>query len=307
MRSLGGEPERARALGTMLGLAVGDALGAPVEFRARDSFPLVVDMMAGGYFRLPAGAWTDDTAMALCLLESLVHDPEFDARDLLDRFLRWMDHGENTSTGRCVGIGQNTLAALGNYRRTGELTAPGSGQRRDGNGALMRTAPVAVLHWSDPTKARAIAAAQSRTTHRSLVSEQACAIMAGMLAGLVSGRPWQQLVDELAAGEAVPALQPILRGDWRTKSRGEIRSTGYVVDTLEAALWSVETTESFEAALIAAVNLGDDSDTVGAVAGQLAGARHGVDAIPPGWLRSLQRLDHVERLFGMIWAGACRR
>ncbi len=109
----GHERQKERACAALVGLAIGDALGAPVEFRERASFPEVRDMLAGGYFRLPAGAWTDDTAMALCLADSLLHDPDLDRRDLLNRFLRWMDENEHTSTGRCIGVGQNTLVVMG--------------------------------------------------------------------------------------------------------------------------------------------------------------------------------------------------
>ena len=144
---------RAGSLAAVVGLAIGDALGAPFEFKARDCFPPVTEMMAGGYFRLPAGAWTDDTAMALCLTESLNHASDFDAQDLLNRFLRCMDSNDNTSTGKCIGVRQNTLTVLGHYRRTSEVIAPPIKGRSDGNGALLRVAPVAVQHWSNLTKA----------------------------------------------------------------------------------------------------------------------------------------------------------
>ena len=155
------------ALGSFVGLAIGDALGAPVEFCRRDTFEPVTGMRAGGYFKLPVGAWTDDTAMALCLAESLVEYPQLDLKDLLDRFCLWASKGANTSTGVCVGIGQNTLRVLGNYHRTGELLAPETRQKSDGNGAIMRLAPVAARHWRAPLEAKRIAAQQSRATHYS--------------------------------------------------------------------------------------------------------------------------------------------
>lgn len=170
-----------RALGCLLGLAVGDALGAPVEFRRQGEFEPVTGMRSGGYFRLPAGAWTDDTAMALCLAQSLLAIPEFSELDLIERFWRWLEHGENTSTGRAVGVGQNTFRSLSNFRRTGALQAPPHGSRSDGNGALMRIAPIACRHWRAPDLARSIAIRQSRTTHFSALSEAACAVQAQML------------------------------------------------------------------------------------------------------------------------------
>jgi ADP-ribosyl-[dinitrogen reductase] hydrolase len=292
---------RDRALGAMVGLAIGDALGAPVEFRDRDTFALVTDMMPGGYFRLPAGAWTDDTAMALCLLDSLTYGRPFDPKDLLDRFLGWMERNENTSTGKCIGIGQNTFAVLGNYRRTGSTIAPKVNGRSDGNGALMRVAPVAICHWHDLPAAQEIAAVQSRTTHCSALSEQACSVMMDILCGLISGREWEQVTVGLGGAGVLPELTVILQGSWKSKERNSVRSTGYILDTLEAALWAVETTGSFEDALIAAVNLGHDADTVGAVTGQIAGGRYGFEAIPQRWLDHLIGLSDIKERIEILW------
>jgi ADP-ribosyl-[dinitrogen reductase] hydrolase len=282
-----------RARGAMVGLAIGDALGAPVEFKDRDSFPEVREMLAGGYFKLPAGAWTDDTAMALCLADSLIHDSDLDARDLLNRFLGWIYANENTSNGQCIGVGQNTFAVLGNYRRTGALTAPPIKGRSDGNGALMRLAPVACRHWADPTKARLIARSQSYTTHASELSAAACDAVAAILCDLIAGQPWQDALSGITNDIWPEEIRTILAGSWN-KPRNEILSSGYVVHTLEAALWAVGTTANFEEALIAAVNLGNDADTVGAVAGQLAGARYGIRAVPSRWSDMLIDCDKID-------------
>lgn len=252
-------------------------------------------MLAGGYFKLPAGAWTDDTAMALCLADSLLHDGELDAADLLNRFLGWIYANENTSTGQCIGVGQNTFAVLGNYRRTGALVAPPVKGRSDGNGALMRLAPVACRHWSNPLKARAIARFQSRTTHASELSAAACDAMASMLCDLIAGRSWQEALANISTDPWPEEIGAVLSGSWQDKSREEISSSGYVVHTFEAALWAVGTTFSFEDALVAAVNLGHDADTVGAVAGQLAGARYGVRAIPIRWSELLIQHDVIDQ------------
>ena len=284
-----------RARGALVGLAIGDALGAPVEFKDRGTFPEVREMLAGGYFKLPAGAWTDDTAMALCLADSLLHDGELDATDLLNRFLGWIYANENTSTGQCIGVGQNTFAVLGNYRRTGALVAPPVKGRSDGNGALMRLAPVACRHWSNPLKARAIARFQSRTTHASELSAAACDAMASMLCDLIAGRSWQEALANISTDPWPEEIGVVLSGSWQDKSREEINSSGYVVHTFEAALWAVGTTFSFEDALVAAVNLGHDADTVGAVAGQLAGARYGIRAIPARWSELLIQHDVIDQ------------
>lgn len=298
------EAQQSRARASLLGLAIGDALGAPVEFKQRDSFPEVRDMKSGGYFRLPAGAWTDDTAMALCLGESLLHAQQLDPRDLLDRFSRWLFENENTSTGQCVGAGQNTFATIGNYRRTGALLAPRINHRSDGNGALMRLAPVACRYWSQASIARAIARRQSSTTHASDLSAAACEALANLLCSLIAGESWSQAIGWLAVDPCPEELQPICNGDWRSKARSAIESSGYVLHTLEAALWAVETTTSFEEALVAAVNLGGDADTVGAVTGQIAGALYGVGAIPPRWQSALIQRERIEEIGAALFAAS---
>jgi ADP-ribosyl-[dinitrogen reductase] hydrolase len=254
-------------------------------------------MRAGGYFKLPAGAWTDDTAMALCLAESLLEHPQLDPKDLLDRFCEWAAKGANTSTGVCVGIGQNTLRVLGNYHRTGALQAPETRQKSDGNGALMRLAPVAIRHWRDDQSARRIADGQSRTTHFSDISAGACELTAALLARLISGQAWDAalLVPQNPYWhDAVKELDP--SDNWSARSRDSIRSSGFVLHTLEAALWAVDTTSSFDEAVLRAVNLGDDADSVGAVAGQLAGARYGLSGIPRNWRDVLILRERIEAI-----------
>lgn len=282
-----------RGTGALVGLAVGDALGAPVEFQPRGSFAPVDAMRAGGRFRLPAGAWTDDTAMALCLAESLLAHPDLDEADLLQRFRRWAELGENTSTGIAVGIGQITLRNLGNFRRTGSLTAPPSSTPADGNGALMRLAPAAILHHAGPENAADTAIRQGRTTHHSSSSDDTCQFTARLIATLISGTDWPDAIG--GAYGAVQTDELRLRITQRDQD-AEPPSTGFVLDTLEAALWAVDRTDSFEAALIAAVNLGHDADTVGAVAGQIAGARYGLSGIPVHWLEPLAQRERIEDL-----------
>ena len=285
-----------RALGALVGLAIGDALGAPVEFCRRNTFAPVTDMRAGGYFKLPAGAWTDDTAMALCLGESLIDHPHLDQKDLLDRFCLWAEKGANTSTGVCVGIGQNTLRVLGNYHRNGALLAPETRQKSDGNGAIMRLAPVAVRHWHNPVEARRVADLQSRTTHYSVLSAAACESLALTLCALIGGQDWTQASSPTPSNHWPDAIKAFSSEDWQKRDQDTISSTGFVVHTLEAALWAVDTTDSFAAALLKAVNLGDDADSVGAVAGQLAGARYGLSAIPTNWLDALILRETIENI-----------
>ena len=281
-----------RALGAFLGLAVGDAVGTTLEFRPRDAQPRLDDMVGGGPFRQPPGGWTDDTAMALALADSLAATGTLDVRDLMDRFVRWWRHGDYSHTGECDDIGNTTRDALDRYLQTGDPLAGSTDPRSAGNGSLMRLAPVAVRFWNDPPRLIATAAEQSRTTHGAEEAVDACRAFAELLADAIAGSP---RVDVLAPRpfEGAPAIARILAGGWRGRARDAIRSSGYVVDTLEAAIWSVARTGNFRNAILLAANLADDADTVAAVAGQLAGALYGLDGIPDTWL---ERVAWKERL-----------
>ncbi|ERL46936.1 monoamine oxidase protein [Candidatus Micropelagos thuwalensis] len=273
-------------IGCMLGLAVGDALGAPVEFNERDSFEPISEMEAGGYFDLPAGAWTDDTAMSLALFHSLKVNEGLDRKHLLQEFCEWMENGKYSSTGKSVGIGQNTFWTLNEFRRSGVLEAASQNNKSDGNGSLMRLAPVPVLFSNDKPKALKIAIEQSFTTHSSNVAAEACAFACNIIVDLINGKTWDSAID--ATPNDMQFLQDIPSGGWRNKSRDKISSSGYVIHTLEAALWCVNQTGSFDEAVLLAVNLGDDADTVGAVTGQFAGALYGYDSINKDWLDLLK-------------------
>ena len=171
-------PIHDRIAGAFVGLAIGDALGAPVEFLPRGTFDTVTSYRAGGHFKLPAGAWTDDTAMAICLAQNIIENDGLAIDDLLNKFCDWAEHGSNTSTGVAVGIGQNTLRVLGDYRRNGYLEALPFGCKNDGNGSLMRLAPIACHAYSDVELARSLAINQFKATHASRPAEQSCQLLA---------------------------------------------------------------------------------------------------------------------------------
>jgi len=283
---------RDRALGAFLGLATGDAVGTTLEFEPRDAQPLLKDMTGGGPFALPAGAWTDDTAMALALADSLAASGSLDCHDLMNRFVAWWRNGEYSSTGACFDIGNATRDVLGRYLRTGDPLAGSTDPHSAGNGSLMRLAPVAVRFWSDRPHLTDTAAEQSRTTHAAEEAVDACRAFAELLADAIAGVPRAALLAPRPF-EGAPAVARVVAGSWRGRRRSEIRSSGYVVHTLEAALWSVARTGDFESAVLLAANLADDADTVAAVTGQLAGALHGLSGIPDRWLDRLAWKDRL--------------
>ena len=290
------DPARDRGLGAFLGLAVGDALGTTIEFSRRDSYEPVVDMIGGGPFRLKPGEWTDDTSMALCLADCLVaNGGEIAPHDLADRFLRWWKKGENSVTGRCFDIGNATRGALADYAQTG-VPAGSRDPTTAGNGGIMRLAPAALAAGLDVDRAVALSRAQSEVTHAALECLDAAECLARVLVAGFGGAGHAALDAGAEAPFRARKVAAMARGGWRGKARAEIRSTGYVVDTLEAALWAVGTSSGFDEAVLKAVNLGDDADTVGAVTGQIAGAIWGASAIPTRWLDTLAWRERITAL-----------
>ena len=283
---------RDRALGAFLGLAIGDAVGTTLEFSSRDSHPRLEDMKGGGPFSLPLGAWTDDTAMALALADSMAATGTLDCRDLMDRFTRWYRHGDYSWSDTCFDIGNATCEALERYLRTQDPIAGSTDPRSAGNGSLMRLAPVAVRYWNDRKRLVDTATEQSRTTHGAEVAVDACRAFAELLADAIDGSPRPALLAPRRF-EGAPGIAGIVAGSWRGRKREEIHSSGYVVHTLEAALWSVARTGDFRNAVLLAANLADDADTVAAVTGQLAGALYGLSGIPERWLDRVAWKDRL--------------
>jgi ADP-ribosyl-[dinitrogen reductase] hydrolase len=295
------DPMKDRYLGALLGLACGDAVGTTAEFKPRGSFAPVADMLGGGPFHLNPGEWTDDTSMALCLATSLLEQKGFDARDQVERYIRWRDEGYLSSNGRCFDIGLTISSGLRGFERTGDpLSGPGH-PRAAGNGSIMRLVPVPMYYLNDLTQLVHFCAQSSKTTHGTKESVDGCRLFGIMLAMTLQGRSMDSILfgdyssywldDPLA-----PRIEAIALGDYRDKTEANIQGSGYVVASLEAALWCFHTSSSFEEAILKAVNLGDDADTTAAVCGQIAGAYYGVKGIPSGWLRKVAMVDHIAEL-----------
>ena len=274
--------------GCLLGLAVGDALGTTVEFQHRGTFPALTDIVGGGIFGLAPGQWTDDTSMALCLAASLVETGGFDMADQISRYLRWYDQGYMSSTGTCFDIGSTTREALDRYRHSAKPASGSTHPSTAGNGSLMRLAPVPMFFCPDRTRARLYAGKSSRTTHAAKLCVEACILFADMLVQGLAGKD----KDEILFGSSLveiksPEILGIAGGSYKDKNTEHIRGNGYVVDSLEAALWCFWKSDSFEQAVLTAANLGEDADTTAAICGQLAGAFYGERSIPRPWLEKL--------------------
>ncbi len=300
-----------RCRGALVGLAVGDALGTTIEFRPPGAFQPVTDITGGGPFGLKPGQWTDDTSMALCLAESLVEKRGFDPVDQLERYVRWYRQGYMSCTGDCFDIGGTTSAALHAFERTHEPYCGSTSSRAAGNGSIMRLAPVPLYFAAQPEVAIERSGDSSRTTHGATVCVDACRYMGGLIAGGVVGVPKEVLTSPLycpvsgywAKHALCPEVQAIAEGSFKVKDPPAIRGTGYVVDSLEAALWAFAKGRDFEEGAVLAVNLGNDADTTGAVYGQIAGAHYGYAAIPARWRAAVALSDLILRLADAL-AGA---
>lgn len=295
---------RARFRGCLMGLAVGDALGTTLEFKPRGSFEPINDMLGGGPFGLQPGQWTDDTAMALCLASSLVERDGFDPHDQMRRYLRWYREGYMSSTGRCFDIGNTVRAALERYESDGEPMAGSSDPHSAGNGGLMRLAPVAMAWALQAAETSHFAAEATRTTHAAEEALDASRLFATQLRHALNGEDKHLILVGHRARVSAPAIVDIAKGDVAGWDPAQIAGTGYVVDSLRAALWCFATTEDFAAAVLKAANLGDDADTTAAICGQLAGAYYGVQAIPENWRSKIAMADTINQLSDQLYQAA---
>ncbi len=263
-------------------------------------------MVGGGPFRLHPGEWTDDTSMALCLAESLLERRGFDPVDQMDRYVRWRSHGHLSSNGRCFDIGNTVADALRRFEATGDPWAGSTDPHSAGNGSIMRLAPVPLFYAADAAQAITISGDSSRTTHGAAACVDACRYLGGLIVGALRGETKEALLAPLyhpvpgAMWQLDPPIATIAAGSFAHKSPPAIRASGYVVESLEAALWAFHHAGTFAEGCLLAVNLGHDADTTAAVYGQLAGAYYGAAAIPATWRDRLAHgdliIDFADRL-----------
>jgi ADP-ribosyl-[dinitrogen reductase] hydrolase len=293
-----------RFRGSLVGLAIGDALGATNQFLKPGKLTPISDMIGGGTFALLAGQWTDDTSMALCLASSLLESEGFHPRDQLERYVRWWRQGYMSCTKQCYDIGGTTSAALSRFQKTKAEYCGSDRANTAGNGSLVRLAPVVLYFADNPTEALARAADSSRTTHAYPTCLDASRYLAALILGALKGVS----KEDLLSPEYEPVkgywkqnplgapMEHLRSGAYKTKSPQDIRGNGYVVNSLEAALWAFANTTSFEDGALRAVNLGEDAISTGALFGQLAGAYYGLPSIPEKWRNRLEQIHYIEQM-----------
>ncbi|HET6202763.1 MAG TPA: ADP-ribosylglycohydrolase family protein [Planctomycetota bacterium] len=286
--------------GCLLGLAVGDALGAPLEFQTRDQIQIrhatVTEMIGGGLLDLRPGETTDDTAMALALAESLVAKKGFDPADAMARYLAWYRTGPKD-------IGSTIRAALrhvddgGDWKEAAVRAAEIVRGETAGNGTMVRCVPLALLRHRDPNAVIRDGAAEARLTHVDPRAGAGSAAVGVCVALALVETDRKKLLDRaFEVLENNPDGTPNLLPDVTAKREGELRPEPFVVDTLEVALWHFLRAKNFEECLVRVVNAGGDADTIGAIAGAIGGAFWGIGAIPVRWLRTIQERTTIKAL-----------
>ncbi len=296
---------RDRFRGCLLGLACGDALGASVEGRGRGSFPPITGMTGGGVWGLGAGEWTDDASMALCLAKSLLDQGRFDPRDQMDKYALWMTEGYMSSVGDCFAIGLTCAKAIRSYIITKDPYSGSEDPMTAGNGCIMRLAPVPMFYHPELERVIHYSADSSRTTHGARECLDACRLFGAMMASALGGDEKGQILfghyyRKQPQGTLVESIELVAHGVYRHKKEAEIKGSGYVVESLAAALWCFLHSDSYEEAVLKAVNLGDDADTTAAVCGQLAGAYYGESGIPLQWLNAVAMGQEIGRIADML-------
>ena len=300
--------ERIKAV--VIGHAVGDALGVPVEFCDREELKEkpITEMVGYGSYPVPPGAWSDDTSMSLAALDSLANG-SIDFEVIMDNFVKWCSCDEYTPTGEMFDIGRTCLNAIRRYLTNDDLPAIKSGlndEYSNGNGSLMRIHPfVLMAHYNRNAHMvwEELIEKASSLTHAHERSILACKIYTTILFNLLSVPQKNSVRLALRYAKCYYAQSPEFSHYNRLFDEGferlaeqDIKSTGYVVDTLEAAIWCLLTTNSYAECVLKAVNLGEDTDTVAAVAGGLAGALYGYEAIPESWRNTLIKRDFIEEM-----------
>ncbi len=301
----------------VMGVIVGDALGCPVQFMSRSKIAargLVTGMEGHGTYDMPAGTWTDDGSMTLALLDSIRELGIIDLEDIMTRFVDWYEDGEYTQYGEAFDMGNTCSRAIEDFERNHDVaTCGGRSDHSNGNGSLMRIIPACLYAYEkkmSPADAVKMIHEVSGLTHNHLRSKMACGLYYFCVKAIIDGDG--SLAERLQAGmdEGFAFYESDISNMTELSYYGrlrdlkgfavvdatDIRTTGYVVDSLEAAIWCLITTDTFKDCLLKAVNLGDDTDTVGAIAGGLAGLYCGYEEIPDEWLSVIKDRNMVEEL-----------
>lgn len=290
-----------RALGALVGLAVGDALGTTNEFQPAGSFEPITGMVGGGVFGLEPGQWTDDTSMALCLADSLLAQSRYDSFDVMERYERWHSEGYRSSTGVCFDIGNQVSRALWDFRANPRVPVDAVRTTSAGNGAIMRLAPMVIAGFRSRSPREVVTTARlsARETHFSVEAEATTEVFAALLVGALLGWSPEQIMDVswASTGAAFDEMAArVISPDPQVRASWEAETSGYIVNGLRLAVHGLLDFPSFKDATLAIANMGGDTDTNAAIYGQLGGAFYGVEAIPASWRTTLYQGEEIDQL-----------
>lgn len=291
----------------IIGFVVGDTIGVPVEFNSRERLLLnpVTEMLEYGTHNMPKGCWSDDTSMTLATMDSIIKCKEINTNDMADRFIKWYRNAEYTATGIMFDIGTTTKQALIKYQRGIDIASKCGGEREydNGNGSIMRMLPIAYycyLKSLEDTEILKIVKEVSSITHRHQISILGCYIYVRLAMELLKGKELLQAYQEIKkldysyfTEDTIYKYERILNNDIGLYNINDISSNGYIVSTLEATLWTLINSKSFNETIIKAINLGEDTDTVGACVGGLAGIYYGIENIKQKWKDNILRYDYI--------------
>lgn len=300
----------------IIGFAIGDSLGVPVEFKTREQLKNnpVLDMIEDEKYEIPKGTWSDDTSMSLATIDSIIQTKKIDTNDMANKFINWFRNGEYTATGKTFDIGITTRKSLAMFE-LGLEQAENCGQDNEmdnGNGSLMRILPIAYYIWfinyknKEKMEDRAIydiVKSVSSITHKHEISIIGCYIFVQYVLEIMEGKDKEIAYKNIKSlnysifnGEFIKKYDKILKEDIKQENIDNIESTGYIVDTLEAVLWLFLNGEDYNTTILKAVNLGNDTDTIAAIVGGLLGIYYGTEAINDEWKKNLKRIDYIEKL-----------
>lgn len=296
--------------GSFYGFLVGDAMGVPVEFCDRESLinNPVIDMLGYGSYDVPKGSWSDDSSMTIATMDSIISKNKIDYKDMADKFLEWINNAKYSSVSYVFDIGTTTKKALQRYQGgLNPLESGLEGINYNGNGSIMRMLPLAfyakIKNLSE-SEIIDLACDASSITHRHEISCIGCYIYIRYVMFLLDGfdryisyEKIKKLDYSAFKEENLKEYRRLLNTDFFNYPLSEISSSGYVVHTLEASLWCIGNTDSFKEAIIGAINLGEDTDTIGAITGSLAGIIYGFEDIPKNWINNLQKKDYINWIY----------
>ena len=296
---------------SLFGHVLGDALGTPVECLSRDYLQehKVTEMLGGesSQHKEPIGSWSDDTSMELALIDSIIKTKTIDYDDIMNNFLLWIDEGKYTPSNHAFGVGKRCLASINNYKSGKNALECGNAEKESmSNGSLMRILPVALYSYAKKLSEEEIIELTnnvSSLTHRQEEVQFACYIYVKYIIDLLNGAKKEQAYDNLRnrkytySNESINLYSRLIKDDIRELKINDINSSSYIVDTIEASFWCLLNNNNFEDTIITAVNLGQDTDTIAAIAGSMAGIIYGINNMPKRWIDALKKKEYLTSIF----------